>query len=216
MNKNKSILALIAVAAIFLCELEVACAQNSKSVKILALGDSLTEGYGLAKEQSFPSLLEVALRKKGYSGISVINAGTSGSTSASAIKRLNWQLRAKPKPTILILALGANDGLRGVDPESTFNNLGMTIEAAQKSKMKVLLVGMMMPPNYGAQYTKDFAAVFPRLRKKYDLSMMPFLLTDVAGNKKLNLPDGIHPNAAGYQIITKNLIKYLEPMLAGK
>ncbi len=174
------------------------------------MGDSLTEGYRLGKEEAYPHLMEQTLKKK-YPDIKVINGGISGSTSASAPKRLEWYLRAKPD--IMILALGANDGLRGLKVEETQKNLDLVITKAKNLGIKIILAGMRMPPNYGKEYTKKFDALFPALAKKHNLKLIPFILEDVAGTPALNLPDGIHPNPDGHKVMAKNVLKYLEPEL---
>ena len=179
-------------------------------IKIVALGDSLTEGYGIDQKDAYPALLEAALNKKGKK-VKVYNAGISGSTTASAPKRLKWFLKLKPQ--ILILALGANDGLRGVPIESTRANLKETIEMAQKQNIKVLLTGMMLPSNYGKKYTDDFRKLFPALAKEMKIKLMPFLLKDVATIKELNLADGIHPNEKGHEIMVKNILPEVEALL---
>ena len=178
---------------------------------IVFLGDSLTEGFGLDKNEAFPHLFAQALKERGYQNIKVINAGISGSTSASAVSRLKWYLRIKP--TILILALGANDGLRGVNPQAMKKNLETTIQMAQEQQIQVVLAGMKVPPNYGIKYAEDFESVFPDLAQKYKIPLIPFLLEGVAAQPELNLPDGIHPNQKGHQIITKLMLEYLLPLL---
>lgn len=177
---------------------------------ILFLGDSLTEGYGLAQSYSYPSLLEKKLKEKGYK-FKIINAGISGSTSASAEGRLKWQL--KTKPDVLFLALGANDGLRGLDTQAMYKNLEKTIQMAQKEKVKVILAGMKMPLNYGEDYRHKYEAVFTDLAKKYSVTFVPFLLEGVAASKTLNLPDGVHPNERGYDVIATNLVPVMEKTL---
>ena len=177
---------------------------------VLVMGDSLTEGYRLSREEAYPYLMEQELKKK-HPDIKIINGGISGSTSASAPKRLEWYLRAKPD--IIILALGANDGLRGLKVEETQKNLDLLISKAKGLGIKVILAGMRMPPNYGVEYTKKFDALFPELAKKHSLKFMPFILEDVAAKPKLNLPDGIHPNPDGHKVMAKNVLKYLEPEL---
>lgn len=174
------------------------------------MGDSLTEGYRLAKEEAYPFLMEQEFKKK-HPDIKIINGGISGSTSASAPKRLEWYLRAKPD--IMILALGANDGLRGLKVEDTQKNLELVITSAKKLGITIILAGMRMPPNYGKDYTQKFDAMFPALAKKHDLKLIPFILEDVAAKPALNLPDGIHPNPDGHKVIAKNVMKYLEPLL---
>jgi len=178
---------------------------------ILCLGDSLTEGYGVAPEQSFPSLLERRLRAAGHAGARVINAGISGSTSASAASRLRWQLRAEPD--MLVLALGANDGLRGVDLADTRRNLDEAIGLASAAGVRVVLAGMKLPPNYGPAYTKGFESLFPQLARQHGIPLIPFLLDGVAARPELNLPDGIHPNAQGYQRVVENVLAVLLPLL---
>ena len=184
--------------------------------KILCLGDSLTEGYGVPKHESYPSLLQSLLQNEGYKSVEVANGGISGSTTASSLRRLQWHLKGKKKPDIVILALGANDGLRGQDVKNSQENLEKTIELAQKNKIRILLAGMKMPPNYGNKYTKEFEAIFPKLAKKYNLPMIPFLLAGVATEKDLNLPDGIHPNGEGYKIVANTVLKYLKPLMENK
>lgn len=178
--------------------------------KIIFIGDSLTEGYQLAKEMAFPALIQEKLNQDGHK-YKVVNGGVSGSTSASGMSRLKWFLKSKPK--ILVLALGANDGLRGQSIKQLELNLSAIIEKAQSENISVLLAGLQMPPNYGANYTKEFKEVFVRLSKKYKIGLIPFILEGVAGIQKYNLSDGIHPNQEGYKIISKTVYKYLEPML---
>jgi acyl-CoA thioesterase-1 len=178
---------------------------------VLCLGDSLTEGYGLAEDQAFPAVLEARLHAQGRKDVRVVNAGISGSTSASAVSRLRWQMRAKPD--ILILELGANDGLRGVSIEDTRKNLAAAITMAKQQRVVVLLAGMQMPPNYGPEYTRDFGRVFHELAEELEVALIPFFLEGVAGQPKLNLPDGIHPTAEGYRIVVENLLPHLLPLL---
>jgi acyl-CoA thioesterase-1 len=182
--------------------------ENSK--RLLVLGDSLTEGYGVAKNAAYPALLEKKIHAAGKKWI-VINAGVSGATSASGVARLKWQL--KTKPDLMILALGANDGLRGLDAKSTEKNLTQTIELAQKEKIPVILAGMMLPPNYGADYRKQFQDIYLHLAKKYKLQKIPFLLEGVGGDPALNLADGIHPNEKGHQIIADHVYDAIQGLL---
>lgn len=177
---------------------------------VLFLGDSLTEGYQLSKEEAFPALIEKELHKKNIK-VKVINGGVSGATSASGLKRLDWYL--KSKPDIMVLALGANDGLRGLKTADTEKNLSLVIEKALSRDIDVILAGMKMPTNYGESYRNDFEKVFTTLTKKYKLLSIPFLLEGVASNPKYNLADGIHPNAQGHQIMAKTILKVLEPEL---
>jgi acyl-CoA thioesterase-1 len=178
---------------------------------VLCLGDSLTEGFGIAPEKSYPRLLEQRLRDGGHPEARVINAGISGSTTASAVSRLRWQLKARPD--VVILALGGNDGLRGLDLPQTEKNLSDAIVLAKQRDVRVVLAGMQIPPNYGADYTARFRALFPALAERHDVALIPFLLEGVAADPELNLPDGIHPNAAGYEIVVENVLETLLPLL---
>lgn len=178
---------------------------------VLALGDSLTAGYGIEKQDAFPALLEKLLEEKGYYDVKVINGGFSGSTTASAVKRMKWYERIKPD--ILILELGANDGLRGKKIEAIRQNLAETIQYALERDMKVLLAGMQIPTNYGKSYTRDFKSIFPELANRFSIPLIPFILKDVAGKPALNLSDGIHPNAKGHEIIAQTVLEHLMPLL---
>lgn len=178
---------------------------------VVFLGDSLTEGYGLETGESFPDLIADKLEAAGRDDIRVINAGISGSTSASGLSRLQWYIRSNPD--LLVLSLGANDGLRGLAVAEMRDNLSKTIEFAQANGVKVVLTGMMIPPNYGPEYTAAFAEVFPDLAAKYDIPLMPFLLQDVAAIPELNQADGIHPNVAGARIVADNVYAFLQPFL---
>ncbi len=183
---------------------------SAQALTIVCLGDSLTEGYQLDREDAFPAMMEMEL-KKSFPDIKIINGGSSGATSASGPKRINWYLKAKPD--WLILALGANDGLRGLDLKETEKNLGLVIEKAQQAKIKVLLVGMKMPVNYGEPYRGNFEKLFPSLAKRYALPLVPFLLEGVASRPEYNIADGIHPNVKGHQLMSKNILKVLRPLL---
>jgi len=185
---------------------------DTKPRSILAIGDSLTFGYGVADKDSWPSLLENKLKAKGFSNLSVINAGVSGATTASGLRTLKFHLK-KTKPSLMIYALGANDGLRGLDVKSTESNIGSVLDLAKEKKIKVLLLGMKAPPNYGKTFTSSFEQVFTKLAKEYKVAFLPFFLDGVAGRKELNQPDGIHPNAKGYEIISESIIKKVENLL---
>lgn len=180
------------------------------SKTVLFLGDSLTEGYRLSKEEAYPALIEKALKPK-HPDLKVINGGVSGATSASGPKRIDWYFKAKPE--IMVLALGANDGLRGLKVSEAEKNLSAVIEKAQSQDIEVLIAGMQMPTNYGEAYRKEFADLFPKLAKKYKITLIPFLLEGVATKPELNLADGIHPNPKGHEIMAKTVMKYLEPLL---
>ena len=183
----------------------------SAQTLIVTLGDSLTEGFGITKEEAYPYLVEQELIRKGYS-VRIINAGISGSTSASAPSRLQWFVRVKPD--IVILALVGNDGLRGLSVQHMKKNLGKAIKIATSKNILVLLAGMQIPLNYGQDYTKSFRNAFYELAEEHQLPMIPFLLKDVGNVPNLNLPDGIHPNPEGHQIISRTVIENLEPLLS--
>lgn len=185
--------------------------KAQETFTILFLGDSLTEGLGLEPEQAFPNLVDERLKAEGYNNISIINAGISGSTSASALERMQWYVRSRPD--LVILSLGANDGLRGLDVDNMKNNLAKTIEFAQSNNIQVALTGMLTPPNMGEEYTSSFAQVFPDLAEKYNLDFMPFLLQDVAGIPELNQADGIHPNPEGSRIVADHVYHFLLPLI---
>ena len=179
---------------------------------IFCLGDSLTAGYGIEKQQAYPALLQHLLVENNVDA-SVINAGINGSTTASGLGRLRWNLRGRDKANIVILALGANDGLRGLDLDVTKQNLLKTIHFAKQKGIKVLLAGLRIPSNYGDDYSRKFKQLFEDVAKQEQLPMIPFLLDGVATNSSLNLADGIHPNAKGHKVMVKTVFKYLEPLL---
>ncbi|MEK2689713.1 arylesterase [Bdellovibrio sp. GT3] len=179
--------------------------------KLVILGDSITEGYGVSKEAAYPALLEKKLHEAGKKEWTVINSGVSGSTTASAPGRMKWLF--KTKPDVVLLALGANDGLRGVKVEESQKNLAAAIEYAEKEKVRVILAGLYMPPNYGQDYTAQFKKMFSDLAKKYKVTFIPFILDKVAGNPKYNLADGIHPNEEGHKIIADTIFNSLKGTL---
>lgn len=170
---------------------------------IVCLGDSLTEGYQVLPEQAYPALLEARLHELGHD-VRVVNAGISGSTSASGVSRLGWQLRADPD--IVILSLGGNDGLRGLALTQTRENLSRAITLAQSKGAVVILAGMKIPPNYGLDYTREFEQIFPAVAAEHEVPLIPFLLEGVAARPDLNIGDGIHPNPAGYVRVVDNVL----------
>ena len=178
--------------------------------RIVFLGDSLTAGYGLARTESVPALIQSRLNEKRYR-YEVVNAGVSGDTSAGGLSRLDWSLEGNV--AALVVELGANDGLRGLPVSQMKQNLTEIITRAKQRGIKVVLTGMEAPPNYGPLYTAEFRQVFRELAKEQDVVFMPFYLDGVAGDPSLNLSDGIHPNAAGSRIIEERLWRVLEPLL---
>jgi acyl-CoA thioesterase-1 len=178
--------------------------------KIVAFGDSLTAGLGVPSEESYPSELQRRLDLAGYR-YRVINAGVSGDTTAGGVRRLDWVL--KSQPGIVIVELGANDGLRGLNPNETRRNLEQIIRRLQSAGAMVVLTGMRLPPNYGADYAGRFASLYPDLAFRYRLALMPFFLEGVAARASLNQADGIHPTGAGYRVIVDHLLPILEPLL---
>jgi acyl-CoA thioesterase I len=183
---------------------------NPKEKTLVILGDSLTEGYGVAQSAAFPALIQEKMKAEKLNW-KVISSGSSGSTSASGPQRIKWII--KSKPDVILLLLGSNDGLRGLKTEQTEKNLTETIRLAQAEKIQVLLGQLYMPPNYGKKYTDDFAKVYKTVAQKNKIPLLGFLLENVAGKPELNLPDGIHPNEKGHQIIANQMFKELKPYL---
>ncbi len=186
--------------------------QRANSLKIIAFGDSLTAGFGLAESESYPYLLQERLRSEGYN-YEVINAGVSGDTSLGGLERADWVLESE-NVEILILELGANDLLRGMPVDRMKSNLGKIIEKAKARNVKVLLCGMLAPPAMGADYQRDYQNAFPDLAEEHGVAYLPFLLENVAMQRQLNQADGIHPNAEGTRIMTENIYRELQPMLS--
>jgi acyl-CoA thioesterase-1 len=179
--------------------------------RVVALGDSITAGYGIAKEQAYPAILQRKIDDAGYR-YEVINAGVSGDTSAGGLSRLEWSLDGDVR--VLVVALGGNDGLRGLPVEQMKRNLGEIIERAQRRRIGVVLAGMETLTNMGPQYQRAFHDVFPALAARHRVAFMPFLLDGVAGRPELNQPDGIHPTAEGARLIADRLWPFLQPLLA--
>ncbi|PTN34477.1 arylesterase [Desulfonatronum sp. SC1] len=181
---------------------------------LLAFGDSLFAGFGLAEQDAFPAVLEARLRRQGYP-VRVINAGVSGDTTADGLDRLEWVLAGLPtdRKTLAILELGANDALRGVNPDITRRNLFSILEIFQERGISVFLAGMLAPLNLGRDFTTRFNAIFPDLAETFDLPLYPFFLEGVVGNPTLNLGDGIHPNEQGINVITDNILPLIADFL---
>jgi acyl-CoA thioesterase I len=177
---------------------------------IIAFGDSLTAGLGVTPDGSYPAQLQARLRAEGYA-YRVVNAGVSGDTTAGGLRRVDWALRNKPD--VAIVALGANDALRGQDLASVRANLDAIVARFQEAGVRVLVAGMEVPPNYGARYAAEFRRLYADVARKRGAALMPFLLDGVAGNPRLNQPDGIHPTADGYRIVAAHLWPHLAPML---
>ena len=189
---------------------ESVIAIRQERQRIVILGDSLTYGYGLDRSESYPFLLQKRLDRSG-NDYEVVNAGISGDTSAGGLRRLSWVLECDVR--VLIIELGANDGLRGLPVASLRHNLSEIIERAQEKGIAVVLTGMEAPPNYGSVYTQEFREVYQELARTYQVYFVPFLLEGVAGNPDLNLTDGIHPNASGARIVEETLWDTLKPLL---
>ena len=185
----------------------------SEQPRIVFLGDSLTAGLGVAPEEAYPALIGRRLRASGFQ-YEVLNAGVSGDTSAAGLRRLEWSLKGPVE--VLVVALGANDGLRGLPVTELQRNLATIIERSRARHVAVLLAGMEAPPNFGATYTRQFRAVYPALAKRYDVPLIPFFLEGVAGVPGLNQADGIHPNPAGHRAMADLVWRQLEPMLTSK
>ncbi len=185
--------------------------QAQERPVIVALGDSLTAGFGLEDEASFPRQLEAALAAEGVLA-RVINAGVSGDTSAGGRARLDWALG--DAPDLVIVELGANDGLRGLDPQGTYANLDDILTRLGERGIKVLLTGMLAPPNLGREYGEAFNGMYPRLAAKHDVVFYPFFLAGVAAQRELNQADGIHPNRQGVGVIVENILPFVLRALA--
>lgn len=178
-------------------------ASEAAPLRILALGDSLTHGYGLAADETFPVQLERALQREGHR-VQVLNGGNSGDTTAAGLARLDWALA--DRPDLAIVELGANDGLRGIDPAETYRNLDAILDRLKAEGVAVLLTGMLAPRNLGSDYAQAFDAVFPRLAEAHGVAFYPFFLDGVAMQPELNQADGIHPNAAGVALLVERIL----------
>ncbi len=185
-------------------------ATNTKT--ILFYGDSLTAGYGLSADEAFPALIDKRLKQQGKNW-KVINGGLSGETSAGGLSRIDWMLRQPVD--IFILELGGNDGLRGLPLEQTKSNLQGIIDKvkAKNPNVKIVVAGMMVPPNMGPEYSEQFKTVYPELARKNKATLIPFLLDGVGGVEKLNLADGIHPNVEGHKLVAETIWKVISPLL---
>lgn len=199
-----------AVGLLSLVLVAAAAPAAADPVRLMAFGDSLTHGYGLGPGETFPEQLEAALRADGFD-VTVLNAGNSGDTTAGGLARLDWALA--DDPDAMILELGANDGLRGLDPEATYANLDAMLAKLKDAGLPVLLTGMLAPPNLGREYGEAFNTVYPRLAEKHDVPLYPFFLDGVAAERALNQGDGIHPNAAGVAEIVARIKPHVVRLL---
>jgi acyl-CoA thioesterase I len=177
---------------------------------IVAFGDSLTAGLGVAVEQSYPALLTARLRAEGYP-YRVVNAGVSGDTTAGGLRRVDWALRLHPE--IVIVELGINDAFRGQDLDGVRANLDQIVERFQSAGARVLIAGMRLPPNYGARYAAAFQRLYEDVSRGRGAPLLPFFLDGVGGNPRLNQMDGVHPTAEGYRMVVDHLWPYLLPLL---
>ena len=224
--RKSALIGLMALAAFWLtCSVSTAKKQTETNInkplvlpkktsdkpKIIAFGDSLTAGFGLAETESYPYLLQQKLTADGFD-FEVVNAGVSGDTSLGGLERADWVL-GTDNAKVVILELGANDLLRGIPVAKMKDNLDKIIRKAKAKNVKVLLCGMLAPPTMGTQYQREYTMAFPDLASEHKVEFIPFLLDGVALNKGLNQADGIHPNAAGEKIMTDNVYKVLKSML---
>jgi len=199
------------LTAIFIFLITASLQAQDKT--ILFFGDSITAGYGVGKDQAFPALIQNKIDSLGLT-YEVINGGLSGETSAGGLRRIDWMLQREID--IMILELGGNDGLRGIDLTTTKENLQKIIDKTQQKYpgVKIILAGMQVPPNLGADYTRQFQDIYPELARENDLPLIPFILEGVGGVEELNLPDGIHPTAEGHKVIAETvwneLLKHLQ------
>ena len=190
----------------------VAAPAGEAGPLVIFLGDSLTAGLGLSAEQAYPAVLERRLKASGMS-VRVLNAGVSGDTTAGGAARLDWLL--KQKPDVLVVGLGGNDGLRGLDLTDSEKNLRDIVGRARAANVRVLLLGMLIPPNYGPDYTRQFQEMYPKIAKDFGVPLVPFLLEGVGGRPELNQEDGIHPTAEGQEKVADNVEPALREVLAG-
>jgi acyl-CoA thioesterase I len=190
----------------------VASSAIARAPVILDFGDSLTAGYGMAATQAFPARLEAWLHERGIAA-RVVNAGVSGDTTAGGLARLDWALA--DKPDLVILALGANDALRGIEPSAVRDNLDKMIGKIKAGGAKVLLLGMLAPPNWGEEYKRAFDRIFPDLARLYQLPLYPFFLEGVAMKPELNQPDGLHPNERGVAVLVDRIAPLVADLIGG-
>jgi acyl-CoA thioesterase-1 len=203
----------LAVLGCLLLPLAVVAVENRPEVRILVLGDSLSAGYGLSTAEAFPAQLEQALRQSGQK-VRVINAGVSGDTTAGGLARLEWALAEHPQ--LVIVQLGANDALRGLDPEQVRANLDAILTRLQQAGTQVLLAGMRAPRNLGPAYYIKFDLIYSDLARKHRVALDPFFLEGVALRPELNQPDGLHPNSRGVAVIVRRLLPQVQALLTSR
>ena len=190
----------------------LAAGNADERLTIVALGDSLTAGYMLGPDEGFANQLEKALREAGHDNVTVVNAGVSGDTSSGGLARLDWAVG--PEADAVIVELGANDALRAIDPELTRRNLTEIVSRLKERELPVLLAGMLAPPNLGRDYGDSFNSIYADLAESEGLILYPFFLDGVAGDRSLNLADGIHPTAEGVGIIVERILPKVEKLIA--
>ena len=201
----------------FICALQftfvMPVAAKADTVKILALGDSLTAGYGLGPGDGFVDILQAHLDENGFD-VELINAGVSGDTTKGGLARLDWALFDQPQRAIV--ALGGNDMLRGLSPEQSYDNLQAILQKLETENIPVLLAGMLAPANMGADYQTEFDSIYPKLADEFDVIFYPFFLEGVALEPTLNQPDGLHPNKEGVKIMADKITPYIQALLEKK
>lgn len=208
---SSAFLSLLAILALFAVGINAVQASESRSLRILALGTSLTQGYNLPPGTDYCAVLEAKLKARGHN-VSVINGGVSGDTTAGGLSRLEWLLE-EPVDGVIV-ELGSNDALRSFDTKETTRNLDAILDMLGKRGLPVLFAGMKAPRNLGPEYVDAFDSIFPALAKKHDVLFFPFFLEGVAAEPKLNQRDGIHPNEKGTQVIVRNILPHAEALLA--
>jgi acyl-CoA thioesterase-1 len=184
--------------------------RAAKLPRVVFLGDSLTAGLGVDQEQAVPAVVGQMLEAEGRPVV-VVNAGVSGDTTAGGLRRLDWLLRQKPD--VVVVGLGANDGLRGLKLEASEQNLRDIVAKSRDAGARVLVLGMLIPPNYGPEYASQFRELYPRLAKELKVGLVPFLLEGVGGEPRLNQPDGIHPTPEGHRLVAQNVLPHLRPLI---
>jgi acyl-CoA thioesterase-1 len=212
-NIARKLRALGALAVLLALLMPAGLGAAGRVPRVLAFGDSLSAGFGLPPAEAFPARLQARLGAIGVAA-EVLNGGVSGDTSAGGLARLDWALA--DHPDLVLVELGANDALRGLDPDVTFGNLDKILARLKASGVRVILLGMRAPPNWGTHYQADFDAIYPKLAEKYGVPLYPFFLDGVAMDPSLNQADGLHPNARGVNVIVERVAPYIARALAAK